>query len=74
MVFGCDFEEERKYYIVLFTLRETTLKPLGFMMVQAVLLTASELLLEGPRWDGRKYLGQGVGSKVQNTHGMNLVS
>lgn len=29
MVFDYDFEEERKYYIVLFTLRETALKTSG---------------------------------------------
>lgn len=59
MVFGYDFEEERKYYIVLFSLRKITLKPLGFTLVQAVLLTASKLLLEGPQWDGRKDFGAG---------------
>lgn len=48
MVFGSDSEERTKYSIALFTFRKITLKPLGFMLVQALLLTARELLLEGP--------------------------
>lgn len=66
-------EEDRRYCIVSFTFIETTLTPLGFMLVQAMLSKARELLCQMRAMAEGTAQELGPGPEVKSTHSTNLM-
>lgn len=71
MVFGCDFGEERKQYMIIVTSEKQLRKPFQAVMVQSSVMTASELhfLKAHDGMGGNTWGGSWILSSVHSRHG-----